>query len=635
MAFFVCQTVSQRKYRMNTFSLRHPVVRTMAFVLLALGLIALLTLIVYPRGIAVYMGAKLPTHFPMTFHYGFEIASWFLLWLLVYFASSRFLFSLAVVMALYFALLLGNVEKMRLLHAPLMLTDVYAVKELARQKDMFASYLMQAGLFLAVALAVGWLLWKKSRPDPVVRQHRVTLLLSVVLVVMLIFANRFAIARFLAKRDLYFNKVNLVMSVFQYGGLATMLQGAFFVPPYKHMAHYNKRAVIQTMQRYGLLTSTDETSLPAEPINLIVVLAEAFTDPEEMGWQTTQDALPTFHQVRKEQGSGRLLSPVLGGKSANAEFELLTGMSMRFTPVNAIPYTDLIHNDIPSLARFLGQHGYLTMAIHVASLDFFNYKNVYRLAGFGMFTSLWDKAPKADPMGVHPSRQELFKLIARASEFHQPYFLFTFPNYTHGDWRYDTFADSQLDVIDPENRLQGEEKQRVKTYINALHYTDELFRDLIAHFSQKQEKVLIVMLGDHQPFLEGYRQKAWQRTVEQYGNNQATEILANYWVPVAIWSNFPRQRDDFAFSMNFMASYLIEQLGLQPTGFYRLNQILRDKIGVFSWVIRQPDGTYAFHVPPEYRQLIKDYELIQYDILQGENFFARLLAEKKQAAASQ
>ena len=583
---------------------------------------------VYPAGIMAYMHLNLPTNYPMTYSYWFEIASWYLLWMLLFFLSKRFWFSLAVVLLLFVGFVLGNMEKMRLLHAPLMLSDFAAIKELALQKNMFFKYLGYVAGFFVLLAVVGFFLWRKSFACKVVSRHQGTFILLWTLVLVLVLANRYAISDYLRKRDLFFNKVNPVLSVFQYGGLTTLLQAALFTPPYKELTNYNKQAVADVIRRYGL-ASPATVDAPDDPVNVVLVLTEAFTDPQEMGWETTTDAVPTFHAARQAQ-SGRLLSPVLGGRSANAEFELLTGFSLRFAPANSIPYTDLIKREIPSLARFLNQAGYLTMAIHVASLDFFNYKDVYKKLGFGMFTTLWDKAPKADPMGMHASRQDFFSLLAKASEFHKPFFIFTFPNYTHGDWRYDSFDDATLDVIDPDGLLQGEEKKRVKTYINALNYTDKLFQDLIAYFSRQPDKTMVVMLGDHQPFLEGYRQKVWQQAVAKYGKNELAKVQANYWVPVAIWRNYTPARppEDFEFSMNFMPSYLIQQLGLQPTGFYRFNQILRDKIGVLSWIIKGPDGDYSFQVPPAYRQYIKDYELIQYDVLQGKNYFGQLLQPK-------
>ncbi len=606
--------------------LRRPAAQTGVHMLVVILLIAIITWAVYPWGISTYMGIRLPTAFPVTYHYGFEIASWFFLWLLVYFLSARLGFSVVVLMALYLVFLQGNVEKMRLLHAPIMVSDITAIKELALQHDMFFRYMTYLISFAAIVSGLGIWSWRKSTPNRWLQAHQMVFVLLWLLVLMLVLANRYAIGGYLKRHDLFFNKVNPVMSVFQYGSLATLIQSALFVPPYKSMGGYNKQAVARVIERYGLDQGKEIEALPEQPVNLVVILTEAFTDPEEMGWQTTHDVLPTFRQARARHG-GRLLSPVLGGRSANAEFELLTGLSLRLAPANSIPYTDLIRHDVPSIARFLSDRGYLTMAIHIATLDFFNYKSAYKHLGFAMYTTLWDRFPKTDPMGLHASREDLAKVLIEAAGYRRPFFIFTFPNYTHGDWRYDTFADSELDVIDPDGLLQGDERQQVKTYINALHYSDKLFQDLIAHFSRTKDRTMIVMLGDHQPFLDGYRQKAWQRAVDKYGKTEIARVNAGYWVPVAIWRNYELEEPPrpFVLSMNFMPSYLIEQMGLKPTGFFRFNQILREKIGVLSWIIRDKSGDYTFQVPPEFLQLVKDYELIQYDVLQGENYFEQLL----------
>ena len=67
--------------------------------------------------------------------------------------------------------------------------------------------------------------------------------------------------------------------------------------------------------------------------NLILVLSESFSDPTRFpGTAFESDPVPTFHSLQQEFGSVDLVSPVFGGLTCNAEFEVLTGMNMMFFP---------------------------------------------------------------------------------------------------------------------------------------------------------------------------------------------------------------------------------------------------------------------------------------------------------------
>ena len=82
-----------------------------------------------------------------------------------------------------------------------------------------------------------------------------------------------------------------------------------------------------------------------EPPNVIIFFIEAFSDPMKIGLETSYDVIPNFRKLSEQHTSGSVFSPVLGGRSANAEFELLTGLSMRFVTKGSIPYIDILNHE--------------------------------------------------------------------------------------------------------------------------------------------------------------------------------------------------------------------------------------------------------------------------------------------------
>ena len=65
--------------------------------------------------------------------------------------------------------------------------------------------------------------------------------------------------------------------------------------------------------------------------NILFVQLESFFDPTEVEWlQFSEDPIPNLRKMFSEYSSGYFKAPSVGAGTANTEFEVLTGMSMRF-----------------------------------------------------------------------------------------------------------------------------------------------------------------------------------------------------------------------------------------------------------------------------------------------------------------
>ncbi|UJF31292.1 LTA synthase family protein [Paenibacillus hexagrammi] len=120
--------------------------------------------------------------------------------------------------------------------------------------------------------------------------------------------------------------------------------------------------------------------------NVIVVLSESFWDPTIIpGVEFSRDPIPFFHKLQKENTSGWMLSPQYGGGTANVEFEVLTGNSMRFLPQGSIAYNQYITNEVDSLASIYARQGYTSTAISPFYSWYFNSDKVYKDFGFSKY----------------------------------------------------------------------------------------------------------------------------------------------------------------------------------------------------------------------------------------------------------
>ena len=125
--------------------------------------------------------------------------------------------------------------------------------------------------------------------------------------------------------------------------------------------------------------------------DIIVIMLESFADVTKIdGLEFSKDPLEKFRQIGSEGIMGEVYVPVLGGKTANTEFEFLTGYNVKHLPEGSVPYQQHITSDINSVASHLGDSGYDTTVIHNNIPEFWNRDKVYEHMGFDRFLSIED-----------------------------------------------------------------------------------------------------------------------------------------------------------------------------------------------------------------------------------------------------
>lgn len=210
--------------------------------------------------------------------------------------------------------------------------------------------------------------------------------------------------------------------------------------------------------------------------------------------------------------------------------------------------------------------------------------------------------------------------------------MFAFPSSTHYPYDLELFEDSPLDVAHPQ---QTAARAEIKYYINTLRVADAAVAKLVEHFARDERRVLIAIVGDHLPPLST---AALEGFYARLGDDVPAleRILAERRVPLVVWSNFERSRQELALSLNLLGPLLLERAGLEPAGFLgvvaefgrRVTMISRGLVGRASahWSLDA--------APPEYAALIEDYRLLQHDVLFGRQFLTIMTRSSPASAAS-
>ena len=86
----------------------------------------------------------------------------------------------------------------------------------------------------------------------------------------------------------------------------------------------------------------DDTDVENKP-NVIFLQLESFIDPTRVdGIEYSRDPMPNFRKLMEDYSSGFLTVPAVGAGTANVEFEVMTGLSVKFFGPGEYPYKSVL-----------------------------------------------------------------------------------------------------------------------------------------------------------------------------------------------------------------------------------------------------------------------------------------------------
>src|SRR5699024_5865115 len=110
----------------------------------------------------------------------------------------------------------------------------------------------------------------------------------------------------------------------------------------------------------GEITKTETGRSQEDLPNVIFIQLESYFDVAEAEFFTTsEDATPNLHAMAEQYSSGYFKVPSVGAGTANTEFEVLTGMNMRYFGPGEYPYKTIVKfQPTESAATAFGALGY-------------------------------------------------------------------------------------------------------------------------------------------------------------------------------------------------------------------------------------------------------------------------------------
>ena len=346
---------------------------------------------------------------------------------------------------------------------------------------------------------------------------------------------------------------------------------------------YTKEMVAEISNDGAIVKSTaDIKKMP----NVVVVQLESFFDTSEFKrLNTTIDPLPNLRKMAAEYSSGYCQVPSIGAGTANTEFEVITGMNLRYFGPGEYPYkTYLKEKTAESAATAFKSFGYGAHAVHNHSGNFYSRAKVFNHTGFDTFVCKEFMNFDSTPNGWAKDEVLLEHINDCLNSTEQQDFVFTITVQGHG-----SYPEKKV-IKEPHLYAWGTETAKKNNqwtyYANQVYEMDVFAQNLVDMMDERGEPAVVVFYGDHLP------------TLGLTEEDMKSESLFN--TNYVIWDNIGLEKKD----------------GTIPT--YQLVAEVMDRIGLHSGTI------FNYHQNRMYDEDKADYlmdlELLQYDLLYGKKY---------------
>ena len=369
--------------------------------------------------------------------------------------------------------------------------------------------------------------------------------------------------------------------------------------------NYNESMVAEAYEALSEDVAVEEERKP----NIIVVMNEAFSDPAVLGdFQTNEDYMPILHGLQEGQENtitGIMNVSVMGGNTANTEFEFLTGSTMAFLPDGSVPYQQYIDAPVNSMASYLKEMGYKTIAMHPYNATGWERNIAYPFMGFDTFYSLRNFYGVTKVREYVDDDSCVDRIIKEYEKAKEPCFIFNVTMQNHSPYT------AEYDNFTPDITVEGSDSFQLSTYLSLMKLSDASLGRLLEYFSQVEEDTVVVFFGDHQP-TDSVVRDVWKLNgVDPYNMTEEQECL-RYQVPFVVWANYDiEEQTDVMTSANFLGAQVFEWCHIPNSGYQNYLLDLNEEFSAITGrTVMDKNGKFIEF--KEVEDALLEYNMLQY-----------------------
>lgn len=469
---------------------------------------------------------------------------------------------------------------------PFGFADLTVISDLLTIIDTYVSPLMMVGIIVASILFI-FICALIYVHGPVFKgkQKRIISLVSILTIIFIAIPATTTVAQEKNIVASYFT--NIAQGYMDYGFVYSFSSG-FVNWGMKEPKNYNEAVVDALMQAVESEKAVTTVTTENGP-NIITVLLESFVDPNEFNFMTySQDPTPFFHYLEDNFTSGYVTQPVVGAGTANAEFEILTGMRLHHFGTGEYPYKTVLKEveNCESIASYLKSIGYGTHAVHNNGGNFYSRVNAFSMMGFDSFTSkelmdITEFTPNEGWAEDSILAEETMKTLTSTVG---PDLTYVITVGQHG-----VYPEEQV-IENPYCEIYGlatqEETNAWTYYMHQANKTDKFMQELVTYLEQLEEDTIVVFWGDHLPTM---------------GLKDADMVSGDiYKTKYVTWNNFGLEENDKDLYAYQLMADIFDQVGIHEGTMMAYHQTQKDN--------------------PNHQAYLDGIEQLQYDILYGNRY---------------
>lgn len=401
-------------------------------------------------------------------------------------------------------------------------------------------------------------------------------------------------------------------------GLPLAILSEYFNSRVKPPQGYTKEQAEKMLSQY-----TEISDIVSEPVNIIVIMNESLADFSIFGETGfSEDPLPYYHSLEENCVKGSLLVSAYGGNTCNTEFEFLTGASLAFLPPLSLPYNQYMNSGIYSICKDEALSGYTKTAVHPYFAGEWRRDSNYPLLGFDDFISGEDFSEnyvKGDVediafMGLEfadfgsdleyvrrfISDKECYRKVLEIQDQSnakgKPSFTFAVTIQNHGGYQDENFE-----------AVRYTDNDMLNQYLTLSSISDSALEYLLTELSERDEKTIVVMFGDHQPG-GGYMDSTLLGISE----------IDRYITPYLMWANYDVQWNAPELtSSNYLSLYLKENAGLPLTSWDQVRLKAAESYSALSceYAVSAYDGSVTGISSAIGTDKLTEYQYAQYKMM--------------------
>lgn len=311
--------------------------------------------------------------------------------------------------------------------------------------------------------------------------------------------------------------------------------------------------------------------------DIVVVQSESFFDPAVIRGMEGQNLAPNLHRLAERASFGRLHVPTFGGGTIRTEFEVLTGLSLRYFPTMQFPYLQMHSGVMPGMVRTLRSHGYETIAVHGNDPGFWNRTSAFKSLGFDRFVSQADFPKDFARSGEYMADSAMTDEIMRQLKGDgPPRFVFAISMEAHGPYDKSPNVDvAERDAIAVPDGLSDAAKLQLRNYVYHMRHADAELGRLADLLAKRERPTLLLFYGDHLPALT----EAYDKLGFVDGGNMLSQTVP--YILVDSHGDGPApQRDDVAAWM--LPGRLLERAGIHDDPYFALTQVIGPRLAALT-----------------------------------------------------